>query len=99
MSDVPNREGKFFKCAGVATDTFPSPFANEEEARFIHNSAYPPDLSLMAHACIVSLPFPAFISNILNHYNTAGPNYNYITALLTRYQKAPENTKIADGYW
>ncbi|WP_074381327.1 cytochrome c1 [Bartonella doshiae] len=97
IRDGPNREGKFFKRAGIATDSFPSPFANEEEARFIHNGAYPPDLSLMARARAVSLPFPALISDILTHYNTAGPDY--ITALLMGYQKAPENTKIADGFW
>ncbi|MGF7157437.1 cytochrome c1 [Bartonella heixiaziensis] len=93
VSDGPNREGKFFKRAGVATDTFPSPFSNEEEARFIHNGAYPPDLSLIARARAAPLP----ISDILTYYNTAGPDY--ITALLTGYQKAPEDVKIADGYW
>ncbi|WP_208436032.1 cytochrome c1 [Bartonella phoceensis] len=97
VGDGPNREGKFFKRAGVATDYFPPPFANEEEARFIHNGAYPPDLSLMARARAISLPFPAIISDILTHYNTAGSDY--ITALLTGYQKVPESKKIADGYW
>ncbi|WP_409360837.1 cytochrome c1 [Bartonella heixiaziensis] len=93
VSDGPNREGKFFKRTGVATDTFPSPFSNEEEARFIHNGVYPPDLSLIARARAAPLP----ISDILTYYNTAGPDY--ITALLTGYQKAPEDVKIADGYW
>ncbi len=97
VSDGPNREGQLFKRSGVATDYFPSPFASEEEARFILNGAYPPDLSLMARARAVSLPFPAIISDVLTYYNTAGPDY--ITALLTGYQKAPENTKIADGFW
>ncbi|GAA5109448.1 cytochrome c1 [Bartonella jaculi] len=95
VSDGPNREGKFFKRAGVATDTFPSPFANEEEARFIYKGAYPPDLSLMARARTRTMPLP--ISDILTYYNTAGPDY--ITALLTGYQKAPEDMKITDGYW
>ncbi|WP_019218948.1 cytochrome c1 [Bartonella florencae] len=97
VRDGPNREGQFFKRAGVATDYFPSPFAHEEETRLIFNGAYPPDLSLMARARAVSLPFPAVISDVLTHYNTAGPDY--ITALLTGYQKAPENIKIADGSW
>ncbi|WP_019222352.1 cytochrome c1 [Bartonella rattaustraliani] len=97
VSDGPDREGKSFKRAGIITDYFPSPFANEEEARFILNGAYPPDLSLMARARAVSSPFPAVIFDILTHYNTAGPDY--ITALLTGYQKVPENTKISDGYW
>ncbi|EJF78712.1 Cytochrome b/c1 [Candidatus Bartonella washoeensis] len=97
VSDGPNREGKFFKRAGVVTDTFPSPFANKEEARFIHSGVYPPDLSLMARARAVPLPFSTFIFDILTYYNTAGPDY--ITALLTGYEKAPEDIKIADGYW
>ncbi|WP_273754463.1 cytochrome c1 [Bartonella sp. MM73XJBT.G] len=97
VRDGPNREGKFFKRAGVSTDYFPSPFANEEEARFILNGTSPPDLSLIARARAVSLPFPAVISEVLTHYNTAGPDY--ITALLTGYQEAPENTKIVDGFW
>ncbi|WP_019221412.1 cytochrome c1 [Bartonella senegalensis] len=97
VSDGSKKEGKFFKRAGVTTDTFPSSFAHEEEARFIHEGAYPPDLSLIARARAVSLPFPAIISDILTHYDTAGPDY--ITALLNGYQKAPENMKITDGHW
>ncbi|WP_375640234.1 MULTISPECIES: cytochrome c1 [unclassified Bartonella] len=97
VCDGPNREGKFFKRAGVATDYFPSPFSHEEEARFILNSAYPPDLTLMARARGVSLPFPALITDALTHYDTAGPDY--ITALLTGYQKAPKEIKILNGYW
>ncbi|MBX4335107.1 cytochrome c1 [Bartonella raoultii] len=97
VSDGPNREGKFFKRLAVVTDTFPSPFDNEEEARFLHNGAYPPDLSLIARARVVSLPFPAAIFDVLTHYNTAGPDY--ITSLLTGYQKAPKNIKMAEGAW
>ncbi|UNF45812.1 cytochrome c1 [Bartonella krasnovii] len=97
VRDGPNREGQFFKRAGVATDYFPSPFAYEEaEGNILHGTS-PPDLSLMARARAVSLPFPAVISEVLTHYNTAGPDY--ITALLTGYQEAPENTEIADGFW
>ncbi|GAA4662325.1 cytochrome c1 [Bartonella pachyuromydis] len=95
--DGPNREGKFFKRLGGATDYFPSPFAHEEEAKVILNGVYPPDLSLMARARAISLPFSALITDMLTHYNTAGSDY--ITALLTGYQEAPENTEIADGSW
>ncbi|WP_273759301.1 cytochrome c1 [Bartonella sp. ML70XJBT.G] len=97
VSDGPNREGKFFKRAGVITDHFPSPFAYEAKARGILHGAYPPDLSLMARARAVSLPFSTLITDMLTHYNTAGPDY--ITALLTGYQEAPEKTEIADGSW
>lgn len=97
VRDGPNREGKFFKRVGVATDYFPSPFAYGEEAGVIFNGVDPPDLSLMARARAISLPFSALITDVLTHYNTAGPDY--ITALLTGYQEAPENTEIADGFW
>ncbi|EJF75646.1 hypothetical protein MEC_00201 [Bartonella alsatica IBS 382] len=67
MSDAPNREGKFFKRAGIAIDTFfPSPFANEEEAGFIFNGAYLLDLSLMARARVIFLPFFTVIPGILS---------------------------------
>ncbi|EJF86603.1 cytochrome c1 [Bartonella rattimassiliensis] len=97
VPDGPNQEGKFFKRAGVVTDYFPSPFAHEEEARFVLNGAYPPDLSLIARARSIPSPFPALITDILTHYDTTGPDY--ITALLTGYQEAPKKIKIADGYW
>ncbi|WP_142416392.1 cytochrome c1 [Bartonella massiliensis] len=97
VRDASHREGKILKRPGDATDYFPSPFLREEEARFVLNGAYPPDLSLMARARGVSLPFPALISDVLIHYDTAGPDY--ITALLTGYQEAPKKIKIADGYW
>uniref|UniRef100_UPI001ABAF360 cytochrome c1 n=1 Tax=Bartonella raoultii TaxID=1457020 RepID=UPI001ABAF360 len=96
VRDGPNQEGQFFKRAGLATDYFPSPFAYEEAGGILHGAS-PPDLSLMARARAVSLPFPALISEVLTHYNTAGPDY--ITALLTGYQEAPENTKIVEGFW
>ncbi|MET3589806.1 ubiquinol-cytochrome c reductase cytochrome c1 subunit [Bartonella silvatica] len=97
VSDGLHREGKFLKPVGIATDTYPSRFSYEEKTSFFHNGAYPPDLSLMARARAVSLPFPAVIADVLTYYNTAGPDY--ITALLTGYKTAPEDSKIADGYW
>lgn len=39
-----------FQRPGKLSDAFPSPYANEEAARFANNGAYPPDLSLIANA-------------------------------------------------
>ncbi|WP_175868993.1 cytochrome c1 [Bartonella gabonensis] len=97
VRDGPNREGKNFKRLGGATDYFPSPFMQEEEGKFALNGTDPPDLSLMARARGVFLPFPALITDVLTHYDTAGPDY--ITALLTGYQEAPKEVEIVDGYW
>lgn len=97
IADGPNSEGEMFVRKGVPTDYFPSPFPNSEAAKFANNGANPGDLSLMAKARAVSLPFPAFIADIFTNYNEAGPDY--ITALLTGYSDPPEGTEIADGNW
>ncbi len=97
IKDGPNSEGEMFERKGLPTDYFPSPFANREAAKFANNGAYPSDLSLMAKARAVPLPFPAFIADIFTNYNEAGPDY--ITALLTGYQDAPEGTNIPEGNW
>lgn len=46
----PNDEGEMFTRPGILTDGFPSPYPNEEAARFANNGAYPPDLSVYATA-------------------------------------------------
>ena len=54
VQDGPNDEGEMFDRAGKLSDYFPSPYPNEEAARFANNGANPPDLSLImkvtAHA-------------------------------------------------
>lgn len=50
VEDGPDDNGKMFKRPGKLADYFPSPFANEEEARASNNGAYPPDLSLIIKA-------------------------------------------------
>jgi cytochrome c1 len=42
--------GEMFDRAGLLSDTFPRPYANDAEARLSNNGALPPDLSLMAKA-------------------------------------------------
>jgi len=48
--DGPNDEGEMFERPGKLSDYFPSPYPNEEAARFANNGAYPPDLSLIVKA-------------------------------------------------
>ena len=97
IQDGPNSEGEMFVRKGLPTDYFPSPFPNVEAAKFANNGANPSDLSLMAKARAVSLPFPSFIADIFTNYNEAGPDY--ITALLTGYSEPPEGTEVAENNW
>lgn len=48
--DGPNDQGEMFDRPGKLADKMPSPFANEEGARFANGGAYPPDLSLITKA-------------------------------------------------
>jgi ubiquinol-cytochrome c reductase cytochrome c1 subunit len=50
IKDGPNDEGDMFERPGKPSDYFPSPYANEQQARATHNGAYPPDLSLIIKA-------------------------------------------------
>ena len=48
--DGPDDEGSMFERPAKPFDRFVGPFANEQEARFNNNGAYPPDLSVIAKA-------------------------------------------------
>ena len=48
--DGPDNEGNMFERPAKSSDKFVGPFANEQEARFNNNGAYPPDLSVIAKA-------------------------------------------------
>eukprot|EP00270_Netrium_digitus_P008504 TRINITY_DN254_c0_g1_i1.p1 TRINITY_DN254_c0_g1~~TRINITY_DN254_c0_g1_i1.p1 ORF type:complete len:338 (+),score=73.46 TRINITY_DN254_c0_g1_i1:52-1065(+) len=50
VDDGPNDEGEMFQRPGKPSDHLPSPYANEQAARFANNGAYPPDLSLITKA-------------------------------------------------
>lgn len=50
VEDGPNEEGEMFSRPGRLSDYFPSPYPNEEAARFANNGALPPDLSLIVKA-------------------------------------------------
>ena len=51
FTDGPSEEsGEMFDRAGLLSDAFPSPYANDAEARLSNNGALPPDLSLLVKA-------------------------------------------------
>jgi ubiquinol-cytochrome c reductase cytochrome c1 subunit len=50
VEDGPDDTGGMFDRAGRPSDRFPSPYANEKEARASNGGAFPPDLSLMVKA-------------------------------------------------
>jgi cytochrome c1 len=104
VEDGPNEAGKMFTRPGRLTDRFPSPFKNEQEARSIHNGAYPPDLSLIARARNVEYHGPwylhpfSMLRDVVNGYQEGGADYTY--ALLTGYTNPPADKKLADNmHW
>jgi len=48
--DGPNDEGEMFERPARPSDHFPSPYPNEQAARYVNNGALPPDLSLIVKA-------------------------------------------------
>eukprot|EP00198_Chlamydomonas_reinhardtii_P001429 XP_001690765.1 ubiquinol:cytochrome c oxidoreductase cytochrome c1 [Chlamydomonas reinhardtii] len=48
VEDGPNDEGEMFTREGRLFDAFPSPYANEQAARYANGGAYPPDLTLIS---------------------------------------------------
>ena len=101
VTDGPDEKGKMFKRPGRLADRIPSPYANENEARDIHNGAYPFDLSLMARARNAEHQAAWYIHPFLMLKDIAGSyqegGVDYIYALLTGYKDAPAGMKMADG--
>lgn len=50
VTDGPGEDGEMFQRPGIPTDIFPSPYPNEEAARYSNGGALPPDLSSYAKA-------------------------------------------------
>lgn len=48
--DGPDDEGEMFERPARPSDRFPSPYANDNAAKYANNGALPPDLSLIAKA-------------------------------------------------
>ncbi len=101
VQDGPNDDGKMFKRPGRLSDKVPPPYANEKEARAVHNGAYPPDLSLITKARGVEYHGSLFahplhiLKDMATGYQEAGADYVY--ALLTGYADPPADFKLTDG--
>jgi ubiquinol-cytochrome c reductase cytochrome c1 subunit len=81
---------------GVAADRWPSPFANDQEARDANGGSLPPDFSVLAKARGVTDPFPNWVFNYFTGYQEGGADY--IHALLNGYHEAaPEGFELAEG--
>lgn len=50
VTDGPDDTGEMFERPGKLFDKLPSPYRNDEEARFANNGALPPDLSYITLA-------------------------------------------------
>ncbi len=102
VEDGPNDQGQMYKRPGRLSDKPPPLYANDKEARSIHNGALPPDLSLMARArnteniaSWIIHPF-LMLRDIAVGYQEGGADYIY--ALLTGYhEKPPEGVHVMEG--
>jgi ubiquinol-cytochrome c reductase cytochrome c1 subunit len=101
VEDGPNEDGQMFQRPGKLTDRLPLRYKNEQEARSIHNGAYPPDLSLMARARNVEYHGPVWfhplsmLRDVLTGYQEGGADYIY--ALLTGYTSPPATVTMVEG--
>ncbi len=96
VQDGPNSDGEMFTRKAVASDYFPSPYANNEAAAASNNGAAPPDFSLIAKARGITRGFPQFVFDIFTQYQEGGPDYIY--SLLTGYdEEPPAHVEVAEG--
>ena len=94
VNDGPNTDGEMFDRPGIASDRFPSPFANDAAAAAANNGAPPPDMSLLAKARAPERGFPMFVFDVFTLYAENGPDYIY--SLLTGYEEAPAGMEIPE---
>ncbi len=74
----------------VPADRWPSPFANDQEARDANGGSLPPDFSVLAKARGVADPFPRWAFNYFTAYQEGG--VDYIHGLLVGYhEEVPES--------
>ena len=101
VEDGPNQEGQMYQRPGRLSDPLPRRYKNEQEARSIHNGAYPPDLSLMARARNVEYHGPVWfhpfsmLRDVVTGYQEGGADYIY--ALLTGYTTPPADVQLVEG--
>src|SRR5262249_38749651 len=100
VDDAPNEQGEILKRPARLSDALPSPYKNEQEARYAQNGALPPDLSLIARARSAEGETPFYrvpfkmLSDIASGYQEGGADY--VHAYLTGYRDPPADMKMAD---
>ncbi len=104
VQDGPDDSGEMFERAGLPSDRFPSPFANDQAARAANGGALPPDLSLITKS---REGWRGTLTQLL--HGIGGPQYVY--SVLTGYQDPPAelagekpegkfyNPYYAAGHW
>lgn len=97
VEDGPDAEGEMFDRTAVASDYFPNPFENPQQAAASNNGAAPPDFSLIAKARAVERGFPTFVFDIFTQYAESGPDYIY--SLLTGYSEDHEGHEVGEGLY
>ncbi len=93
--DGPDDFGEMFEREGKASDNFPSPYSNINEARASNGGAYPPDFSVLAKARSTERGFPWWFVDLFTGYQEQGVDYIY--SLLNGYKEVPEDFKLQDG--
>lgn len=94
--EITDAEAEGGKRPGIAADRWPSPFANDQEARDANGGALPPDMSVLAKARGTTQPFPWWILNYFTAYSEGGPDY--IHALLNGYvDPPPHGAEVPEG--
>lgn len=68
VMDGPNEEGEMFERTAKASDAFPSPYTNVQQARYVNGGALPPDLSLITKARVGGADY---IYALMTGYNEA----------------------------
>ncbi|MGQ3674465.1 cytochrome c1 [Xanthobacter sp. TB0139] len=95
VQDGPDDAGDMFERPARLSDHWPAPFPNEQAARASNGGALPPDLSVIAKARSYHVGFPGFITDAFIQYQEHG--VDYIHALLTGYEDAPEGVTVQPG--
>jgi cytochrome c1 len=95
IQDGPNDAGEMFERDGRPADRFPSPFANEAQARAANNGIAPPDLSVITKARTYERGFPWFVFDVFTQYQELGSDY--LAALLKGYEDPPAGFSLPPG--
>ncbi len=99
IKDGPNSAGEYFERPGRPSDSFPTPFANEQAARAALGGSYPPDMSVLAKARGYSRGFPTFLFDALPGFAYQEGGVDYIASLLQGYRDAPTGFNLGDGQY